>query len=231
MKRNLESTETDYPPSKRRRLDLDQKQDMEVDEVYNCSYCNQSFESKHGVKIHEGLKHKGPCCCLHCGEVFENEHAMKVHIGMKHKEVSTKSKKRQEQIKTALRKYNKSEKGKARARKYEKTRKAKKRRSKYKSSPKGRSTIEFKKKEETEKRRQEKIKGKAWNLKDWKKTEDAKHGWRYRDRQAVMENGFNHQFLEKRMQEYKDVFGSDDYFGTENADLKDFKPRQKPKNV
>ena len=46
-----------------------------------------------------------------------------------------------------------------------------------------------------------------------------------------MEQGYNHQYLENRMQEYKKVFGSDDYFGTENADLQDFKMRQKPKNV
>ena len=231
MKRDLESTQIDHPPAKRRRLDLDQKQDMDIDEEYKCSCCNQSFDTEIGVKIHEGLKHKGPCCCLTCGEVFKNEHALKVYVGMKHKEISTKSKTRQQQMKIAARKYNKSEKGKARARKYEKTTKAKKRRKKYKNSMKGRLTIEFKKKEETERRRQEKLKQKAWNFKDSQKTEEAKHGWRYRDREAVMEQGYNYQFLEHRMQEYKEVFGSDDYFGTENADLQDLKMQQKPKNV
>ena len=204
---------------------------MDVDENYGCSYCDQIFDSEINVKIHECLKHKGPCCCLTCGKRFQNEHAVKVHVGMKHKEISITTKKRQEQLKRASMKYNRSEKGRERSRKYERTTKAKKRRKKYKNSMKGRLTIDMKKREETERKRQEKQKGKAWNTKDWEKTETAKHGWRYRDRRALMEYGYNFEFLEERMKEYKQVFGSDDYFGTENEDVQDFKIRQKPRNV
>ena len=224
MKRNLESAQTDHPPAKRRRLDLEQKQDMDVDESYNCSYCNQSFDSESGAKIHEGLKHRGtPSYCLICKGAFKNEHAVKIHVGMKHKEKSGKSKKRQKQLKVAASKYNKSEKGKARASKYEKTTKAKKRRKKYKKSTKGQITIELKNREVSERKRQEKIKDKRWNFKDHQKTENAKFAWKCIDRQLVMEQGYKSQFLEKTMQDYKDIFGTDDYFDAENADLKNFK--------
>lgn len=231
MKRSLDSKEKDVPPAKKQRLEPNPKSEMDVDEDYKCSYCNQKFDSEISVKIHEGLKHRGPCCCLTCGKVFDNEHAVKVHVGMKHKDLSTTTRQRQEQLKNAARKYNKSEKGRERSRKYEKTTKAKNRRKKYKNSMKGRLTIGVKKREETERKRQEKQRGKAWNMKDWQKTESAKHGWRYRDRRALMEYGYNYKFLEDRMKEFKEVFGSDDYFGNENEDVQDFKIRQKPKNV
>ena len=47
--------------------------------------------------------------------------------------------------------------------------------------------------------------GKAWNMKDWQKTESAKHGWRCQDRKALMEHGYNYKFLEDRMKEFKEV--------------------------
>jgi len=109
MKRSLDSKEQHIPPAKRRRKEINQKTEMDVDEDYNCSYCNQSFSSEIGVKIHEGLKHRGPCCCLTCGETFQNEGGLKVHVGMKHKELSMTTKKRKEQLRNAARQYNKSD--------------------------------------------------------------------------------------------------------------------------
>ena len=105
---------------------------------------------------------------------------------MRHKELSTTTKNRQEQLNNAARNYNQSDKEKNRYRKYERTTKATKRRKKYKNSMKGRLTIGMKKREETEKKRQEKQKEKAWNMKDWEKAESAKHGWRQRGRGVLM---------------------------------------------
>ena len=72
MKRSLESTEREVPPAKRRRVETSQKIENDVDEDYKCSNCQQSFDPEIGVKIYEGLKHKGPCCCLTCGQEFQN---------------------------------------------------------------------------------------------------------------------------------------------------------------
>ena len=74
----------------------------------------------------------------------------------------------------------------------------------------------MKKREETERRCQKKQKEKAWNMKDWEKTDSDKHGWRYLDGRALMEYGYSCKFREDRMKECKEVFGSDDYFGNEN---------------
>ena len=217
----------------------------------NCPFCGQAFTSIHGLKIHQGMKHKWPFICF-CKKIFETERGLKIHAGMTHKNTK-KTKHRKLQMLRAAKKYNASAKGRKRTKRYEKTLKAKtrtksyeksikghNRRQKYRHSTKGKQTQaryavlkkELKESKKRQQKNEEEKKERELAHKQWlEEVESDKKFFRHCDLWRYKNLGLTADDLRWRKEKWKREFGTDDYYNDTNQCLKVIEKRKPIENM